>query len=164
MHPIEKISAGILGVAVLGGVLVLIWAWPGEFPGCATGDLKDAQKLAVDELSDIVKWGLGIAVSICGLYGSMLLRIKSSPGFTLVGNLLAAAIVICFAWSTYFALIWRQLLVEALYENCVTLISNPWLERPFDAFTDFFVAGLGLIALMAVLLMFASRSSRPAGG
>ena len=118
--------------------------------------------MAVDQLIDIVKWGLGIAVSICGLYGSLLLRIKSSPGFTLTGNLLAAAIVVCFVFSAYFALIWRQLLVEVLYQDCVKLISHPWLTRPFNGFTDFFVAGLGLIALMAVLMIFFPHLYRPA--
>jgi hypothetical protein len=164
MHRTEWTAALVLSTAVIGGIVVLAWAWPGEFPGCAVNNLKEAQRIAVDQLSDIVKWGLGISVSVCGLYGSLLLRIKSSPGFTLAGNFLAAAIVICFAWSAYFALIWRQLLVEALYQDCITLISNPWLARPFNAFTDFFVAGLGLIALMAVLLMFSPKSPECGGG
>lgn len=154
----------ILGVCVLAGVVVLICTWPGPFPGCNLVPMKEGQKAAIEQLSDIVKWGLGIAVSICGLYGSLLLRIKSSPGFTLAGNLLATAIIVCFAFSAYFALIWRQLLAEVLYQDCVKLISNPWLTGPFNAFTDFFVAGLGLIAVMAVLMIFSPSSSQSGGG
>jgi len=157
MRRTEGIAACLLGSTVIIGIVVLIWAWPGEFPGCATNAMKNAQKEAVDQLGDIVKWGLGISVSVCGLYGSLLLRLRSSPGFTLTGNLFAAAIVVCFAWSAYFALIWRQLLVEILSQDCITLIFDPWLKRPFSAFTDFFVAGLALMALMAALLMFSPR-------
>jgi hypothetical protein len=164
MRRTEAIAGGILVLCVVAGALTLWFTWPGEFPGCAATELKAGPKAAVDQLSDIAKWGLGIAVSLCGLYGSLLLRIKAAPGFTMAGNLLAAAIVVCFGFSAYFALIWRQLLVEVLYQDCVTLISNPWLTRPFNAFTDFFVAGIALIAVMAVLVMFSSASPPPPKG
>ncbi|MGF6757496.1 hypothetical protein [Paraburkholderia sp. GAS42] len=157
MRHIDCVATGILVICAGLGIYGIFYAWPGEFPPCAVGHLDDPQKLAVAELTDIAKWGLGLSVGLVGLFGSILMGIKEGLKFTHGGRLLLLSAILCFSFSAYFALVWRKLLVQAFYANCITLITTPWMSRAFDVYTYFFVGGLAIVASMLALLVFSQK-------
>jgi hypothetical protein len=156
MRRLENAAMVIVALAVLAGAIAIVWAWPGAFPNCTSTDISEAQKIAVSELSDIVKWGLGLSVGIVGVYGSALLHLTVGPALTRFGRLLTLCAMECFAFSAYFALMWRDLLVQALYINCPKLIASQWMLRSFDCYTYFFLAGLAVVIVMIGAIAFGS--------
>jgi hypothetical protein len=163
MRASDTIAAVILGLCVLGGAIGIVHARPGDPPTCAETVLTPEKKLAIEGLRDIVKWGLGISVTMVGLFGSILLRVKDSLNLTLAGNLLAASIAVCFGWAAYFALLWSQAVAQVLFLKCVDQIAAPWLQRSYEAFTDFFLTGLAVTAAMIAWMIFAPLLERTLG-
>jgi len=152
MRHVELLAKLALTLSIAGGLIYLYYAWPSDFPGCASTKVTDAQKLAIAELTDIVKWIFGLSVGMIGLYGSIMLRMKDGPSLTRGGKMLVMTSIVCFSFAAYFAVIWRRLLSQALYVDCPSLIAQPWMARSFDAQTYFFVAGIAVIGFMVALV------------
>lgn len=143
----------VLALIIGSGAFMLWYVWPSPFPGCDETSLSSAQTLAITDRTDVVKWILGLSVGMTGLFGSFLLRLKSGPALTRGGKVLVLAVICCFSFSAWFALIWRTLMAQALYLNCPTLIADAWIQRSFDALTYFFGGGLAILWLMGVVLI-----------
>src|SRR5215471_10941793 len=111
MRPKAECFARIVLLAVIvAGLLTVWWTSNIKFESCAVEQLTDARKAAVAELTDTVKWSLTLSVGLVGLFGSLILGLKEGPKLTQTAWTLLLAVVCCFSFAAYFALVWRTAL------------------------------------------------------
>lgn len=152
---VETIVKWLVWVLLASGAATIAYLSFQADPNCAIeAAVGDARKLALAEHTDIVKWGLGLSVTMVGLFGSFMLRLKESPNLTRTGHLLFFSAMSCFAFAAYFALLWRSRLGLALYMECSSLAAHPWMTNVYDAHHWFFVGGLAVLLATACLIAF----------
>jgi hypothetical protein len=156
-HAIDSIPYVVLASVIIGGVIAVLWIWSIEFDSCAPAPLKEEQKAGVDELLDIVKWILTLSVGFVALLGSLALGLKDGPKFSAGAWTLLLSAMICFAFAAYLALMWRMALIEEFFNGCPAAITGHKLQARFDATTNFFFAGLGILAAVICFLLVERR-------
>jgi len=154
MHPKIEWFARIVLLGVIGaGFFCIAWTAGIKFQGCAIEELNEARKAGIAELTDTVKWSLTLSVGFIGLFGSLILGLKEGPKLTRAAWTLLLAVVSCFSFAAYFALVWRTGLAEALFNGCTDGVATGILRFAFDALTYFFAAGLVILAIILALVV-----------
>jgi hypothetical protein len=143
-----------LGAVFIGGIVVIAWSWSQPFGSCAIQPVTDSVKGALSQYSETVKQVLTLSTALAGLGAALLLGLKEGLGLTAPRRILLLASVLCFVFSTYFALLWQSWLAELLLLGCPGLISQGVMWLPFVAHTNFFVIGLALIGLIVLSVTF----------
>src|SRR5690242_12951696 len=95
----------VLAAVFFGGVTVIAWSWSQPFGGCAIQPLTDGVKAALSQYSETVKQVLTLSTALAGLGAAVLLGLKQGLGLTEFRRVLLLASVLCFVFSTYFALL-----------------------------------------------------------
>jgi hypothetical protein len=158
MHPIEKLAWIVLAAVIGLGLAALVAGLRQQFLACPQVPANEVNyKEVVAALTDVVKWGLGVSVGATGLFGSQLLLLKDSPRYTQTGRLLVVSVVLSMCLATFFGLRWQTLVGQSWFLNCPHLIGDVYLQRSFDFHTYFLAGGLGILALMAILLTFSKN-------
>jgi hypothetical protein len=144
----------LVGV-IVAGFFSVWWTSNIEFKGCPVEELTEAQKAGIAEVTDTVKWSLALSVGLVGLFGSLMLGLKEGPRLTGAAWTLLLAVVCCFSFAAYFALVWRTGLAQALLNGCTAEVGNAKsiLRFAFDALTYSFSAGLCLLAIILALVV-----------
>ena len=158
---LEAIAWGVLACVLATGLGALVWTWSINFGGCPVEQLTEEKKAAVNELIDIVKWTLTLSVGLIGLFGSLALGLKEGPKLTPAAWLLLIAAMCCFAFSAYFALMWRTGVAEAFFNGCPGLIASSMLKARFDVLTYLFLAGLLILTAILCLVILQRNWRRP---
>lgn len=159
MPRVERIAWVLLWTTVVLGLGAIVAVVRQEFGACPDEtNVTEQFKEMFLALTDIVKWGIGIASGAVGLFGLQLLQVKEGPKYSKAGQLLLVSIVLAMCCSIYFGLRWCSLVAQAWFLKCPHLVSDPLLQRPFDLHTYFFMGGISLLAVVVVLMLFPPKS------
>ena len=144
----------LFGCILVIGIIALCWSWSVPFPACPIEQWTDAQKLFVQELTDVAKWSLGLSTGLIGLFASLALGLKEGPKFSSTAWMLLFPVMCCLALSSYFALMWRTGVAEAYLNSCPQLMMSGRVKVRFDLMTYFYLGGLALMAATLLSTMF----------
>ncbi len=159
MSRVEKLAWGLLAIVLVCGLAALVIVARQQFEACPPVEkVEEHFKEAIAIYTDIVNWGIGIAVALASLFGSQLLAIKAGPNYSQSGRLMLVGLVVSMCLSVYFGLRWRALVAQSWFLECPKLIAMDYVKLSFDYHTYFLAGGLGVLAVMAILQAFPPSS------
>ena len=115
-----------------------------------TGSPTLAAQTATPQLAEVVKWALTLAVGLIGLFGSILLGIKSATLNKPTGALILLAAMASLMFSAYFGILWQVGVAEISLNQCPLVVAGDIMNLRFAAQFDFLAAGIGIVLLAIV--------------
>jgi hypothetical protein len=141
-------------------LMVFIWVLSGSFGACVAGSLSENLQKTIGALDGIIDLGLKLSTSLVGLAAALLIGLKG--GLTLTAPVRTSLIIsmLMFTQSAVYAVAWRFGIANSWLNTCLNLVTEPTMQRRYDAHLWFFI--FGLISLGALVFVAAqSRGEEP---
>jgi hypothetical protein len=148
--PIVTLSAVILLSALL-----YYWVREGSFKVCTPQAPEEKYQKTIAALDAIVDLGLRLSTTLVGLGAALLIGLKSGLKLTGPIKILIIVSAVFFVQSALYAVWWRFGIAELWLNECLELVSEPWLDRRYQAHFYFFLAGLLSIGVLVISAVFA---------
>jgi hypothetical protein len=136
---------------LLGGSLfIYVWATSGRFGACVEGTAGDLFRSVVGELDNTIDLTVKLSTTLAGVGAALLVGLKG--GVKLTGPIRALLLIssCAFAESVFYAIKWRWGVADAWLNDCLNLLSEPSLQRLFDAHVLAFLIGVLALALLTI--------------
>jgi hypothetical protein len=150
-----------LAVAATGLVSIafLIWVLRGSFVACVRGTTSEDLQKTIAALDGIADVGLKLSTTLTGLGAAVLIGLKK--GLKLTPSIRVSLLVssLLFAQSAFYAVWWRRGIAESWLNDCLDLVTEPILERPYEAHLVFFLLGLFSMGVLVVIASIGKAQS-----
>jgi hypothetical protein len=146
-----NISLILGGVAVVADASYVLTRSFGACPVTTAEDLDRYEKI-IAAFDDLVSFATTVSVAMVAFSAALLAGLNVNVTLDKGAAFFVPIALICFAWSTFLGVWWRLGVADAWYSNCLALIEKPILAAPYSHQLYFFIAGIGVSAIVVFSL------------
>jgi len=150
----QKCIIGVFAALTLVGGIAFAYVGAGRFGVCTPHPPQDGYIKTVSALDAIVQLGLNLATALVGVGTALLLGWKGGIKLTLSVKLTILVGMLFLVQSALYAVWWRLGIAELWVNECLELVSNPYLGTRYQAHVYFFLAGLAALGILVITVLF----------